>query len=166
MSKRTHIKDGTKRENLRANYGLIYTCNAGWIDLGHLNSESDRLEIGASNLWKQISGEGKPAVDPACRPAPMGDSIERLAHRLGRPDRCSVDPEYKGRGGFKGFVVHYRQDHARYPFKPGRDGKCLVRYGLDVERKKQVALAIFMEVSTRFEESRLAPFDSQEHRNR
>lgn len=33
---------------------LIYTCNCGWIDLGHANSRSSRPNIGAQNLWQQI----------------------------------------------------------------------------------------------------------------
>ncbi len=33
-------------ENVK--HGLIYTCNGGWIDLGHLNPTSSRPTIGAS----------------------------------------------------------------------------------------------------------------------
>src|SRR5687768_11340967 len=104
MSFREDILDGTKASNLDAKKGLIYTCNAGWIDLGHLNPENKRIEIGAANLWKQITAEGKAAIAPACGPPPMGDPIQTLGHILGRPARCDVDPDYKGRGGFKGFL--------------------------------------------------------------
>ena len=55
MSKREDILDGTEILNLMKKYGLIYTCNCGWIDLGHLNPENKRKEIGATNLWKQIN---------------------------------------------------------------------------------------------------------------
>jgi len=38
--------------------GLIYTCNCGWIDLGHMSSPQEpRIEIGATNLWRQINEE-------------------------------------------------------------------------------------------------------------
>jgi hypothetical protein len=42
MSKREDILDGTEILNLMKKYGLIYTCNCGWIDLGHLNPENKR----------------------------------------------------------------------------------------------------------------------------
>lgn len=113
MSKKKDILDGTKVSNLTKKFGLIYTCNCGWIDLGHLNPENKREEIGASNLWKQINTGSK---------------------TIG-----------------KGFLVRYRQDHAAYPLKPGREGVYIVKHGLSMEQKKSVALAIFMEVSERFE---------------
>lgn len=59
MSERKDILDGTKDSNLGKKYGLIYTCNCGWVDLGHLNPDNKRKEIGATNLWKQINDGGK-----------------------------------------------------------------------------------------------------------
>ncbi len=46
--------------------GLIYTCNAGWLDLGHLNPGSSRPMIGASNLWASIKNEGPAAMKCNC----------------------------------------------------------------------------------------------------
>ncbi len=152
MSNRSHILDGTKTANLYKSFGLIYTCNAGWIDLGHLDPGNPRIEIGAANLWKQILAEGKPAIDPKCGPAPSYlNNIGTIAHSLSRPGGCKDDSNFRFPDRSTGYLVHYRQDHAAYPGKPGREGRYLVRHGLSLERKKQVALAIYMEVSIRFE---------------
>lgn len=35
MSKREDIVDGS--EAVGKQYGLVYTCNLGWLDLGHMN---------------------------------------------------------------------------------------------------------------------------------
>jgi hypothetical protein len=43
---------------------------------------------------------------------------------------------YKFKDGKTGFLVHYRQDHAGYPLKPGREGKYIVKHGLSLEQKK------------------------------
>ncbi len=152
MSKREDIKDGTQAATLESRAGLIYTCNCGWIDLGHLNPENARMEIGAANLWKQMLSEGPAAVDFPCGPAPSHGPAATVAHYLVMPGRCDQDPYYKFSDGSTGFKVHYRQDHAGYPTKPGREGRYIVRHGLTTEQKKSVALAIFMEVSHRFED--------------
>ena len=35
--------------------GLIYTCNCGWIDLGHMSSPQEpRIEIVATKVWENI----------------------------------------------------------------------------------------------------------------
>jgi hypothetical protein len=47
--------------------------------------------------------------------------------------------------------VRYRQDTATLPLKPGREGRYAVQHGLTVDEKKSVALAIFVEISLRFE---------------
>lgn len=113
MSKKTDIIDGTDPLLMTRNYGLIYTCTAGWVDLGHLNPSNNRIEIGAANLWKQIQNEGKAVVDPACGPAPVwANSIQTIAHHLGRPERCEADSSYRTPKGISGFEVRYRQDHA------------------------------------------------------
>jgi len=37
----------------------VYTCNCGWIDKTHFKTTTirDRIDIGATNLWKQINNE-------------------------------------------------------------------------------------------------------------
>lgn len=151
MSKRDDILDGTDTKNLFKKFGLIYTCRGGWIDLGHLNPSNPRIEIGAENLWRQLLSEGTALTDPRCEARSHGIGLHQLAHRLLRPEKCNVDSRYKFDDGRTGFVIRHRQDHAGYPGKPGREGRYVVKHGLSFEQKKQVALAIFMEVSLRFE---------------
>lgn len=162
MSKRKDILDGTKISNLVKKYGLIYTCNCGWVDLGHLNPENQRKEIGATNLWKQINTGGTKAFTynphlipkhlfPLLFPFPLGGSPSLSLVLEEIPDEDKEIP-YKFQDGKTGFLVHYRQDHAGYPLKPGREGNYIVKHGLSMEQKKSVALSIFMEVSKRFED--------------
>jgi hypothetical protein len=152
MSAREDILDGRIDDNLLEKSGLVYTCSCGWIDLGHLNPTNIRMEIGAANLWTQLKNEGKPAIDQRCGPAPAGsNSMRVISHRLRKPDHCDDDPRFTFPDGNKGFFVRLRQDHARYPGKPGREGRYAVKYGLTPEQKKQVGLSIFMAVSHRFE---------------
>ena len=47
MSNRRHIQNGR----------LIYTCNCGWIDKGHVGVVNKDPHIGAINLWKQVTTE-------------------------------------------------------------------------------------------------------------
>lgn len=50
MTKRSDIIDNTDRYITReSQYGLIYTENLGWIDLGHANP------AGAERLWQQMT---------------------------------------------------------------------------------------------------------------
>ena len=67
------------------------------------------------------------------------------------PSECKSNPEFRFSDGKTGFLVHYRQDHAGIPTKPGREGKYIVKHGLTDQQKKSVALAIFKEISIRFE---------------
>ena len=60
MSKRIDILDGQRA--LSQTYGLVYTCNLGWLDLGHMNPESTRPHTGASALWKEINTGGPGAM--------------------------------------------------------------------------------------------------------
>ena len=99
MSKRSDILDGRVTANLMEKYGLIYTCNCGWIDFGHLTSSNARKEIGAENLWKQIKGEGKPVRKSECSRVVI------------KPSECRTDPNFRFPDGKTGFLVHYRQDH-------------------------------------------------------
>jgi len=104
--------------------GLIYTCNAGWVDLGHMRTTNPRRTIGASNLWAQIDAEG-PAL-----------------HR----EVCYRFPD-----GQTGFEVIYRQDHENFPGRPGSGGRFIAKHGMTSRQKRSVALSIFMDVSRRFE---------------
>ena len=142
MSKRKDIIDGRVTANLMAKYGLIYTCNCGWVDLGHLTPSNPRKEIGAANLWTQMTSEGDAVLKSQCT-------------RIFRPDECKADPYFRFPDGKTGFLVYYRQDHANVLFKPGREGKYIVKHGLTTEQKKSVALAIFKEISLRFEDLQL-----------
>jgi len=152
MSKRSDILDGTLFGTWTAEYGLVYTCNAGWIDLGHLNPHSARPEIGAANLWNQVAAEGAPVLDPRCAPPPpLAGPLGAAYHALNKPEICDTDPRYKFSDGKTGYAVHYRQDSASLPGKPGREGRYVIKKGLTVEEKKSVALSIFIEVSLRFE---------------
>lgn len=50
MTKRSDIIDNSDRYITRnSRYGLIYTENLGWIDLGHANP------AGAEQLWQQMT---------------------------------------------------------------------------------------------------------------
>ena len=62
MSTFGDIKTGYERLKGAKNYGLIYTCNCGWLDLGHLNPDSNNSIIGAANLWSQVSIVARPRV--------------------------------------------------------------------------------------------------------
>lgn len=139
MTKRKDILDGRLEENLHKKFGLIYTCNCGWVDLGHITPTNNRMIIGATNLWKQMKDESKPVLKSECR------------RRIFTPNECKKEPEFHFPDGKTGYLVHHRQDHAGIITKPGREGKYIVKHGLNLEQKKSVALAIFMEVSIRFE---------------
>ena len=131
-------------------YGLIYTCNAGWLDLGHLNPESDRRQIGARNLWDQVRTQGPDHVRHEC-------SLESADLNVGYTVLrqwlygCGKDPLSRFPDGSTGFTVRYRQDHAGYPGRPGVGGVFLVRKGLTEAQGKSVALSIFMDISHAFE---------------
>lgn len=142
-------------------YGLIYTCNCGWLDLGHLNPNNARNNIGAANLWSQVNNEGPAARRGICNalettdvlipelPLP-GSQLGREALR--RLSGCNNDPYIRFEDGQTGYYVRYRQDHGGHPGRPGAGGTYLVKHELTDSQKRSVALAIFMEVSRRFED--------------
>jgi hypothetical protein len=90
--------------------GLVYTCNCGWVDRGHVNPE------GAQQLLEQIRYE-------------------------------SAHPQ----NGTPAFQVDYEQTMRRWGLESGTGGSYFVRYGLSTDEQNAVALAIFQEVSQRFE---------------
>jgi len=74
MTEREHVKDEK----------LIYTCNCGWIDLGHINDTSEREFVGPKNLWKQIcNGDSTPEAQARWQtrwwcPAPRRRALSTL----------------------------------------------------------------------------------------
>ena len=56
MSKFDDIRDGSLVSS-STKFGMVYTCNCGWLDLGHANPTSSRANVGATNLWATILGE-------------------------------------------------------------------------------------------------------------
>jgi len=151
MSKRQHILDGTNPDNLKKRFGLVYTCNCGWIDLGHLNSVNIRPEIGAQNLWRQLIQEAREYIHPCELISNMPKSMDS-SHFINAKKFCEMAIEHPFSDSSPGFIVRYRQDHGGIVGKPGREGKYVVKKGLNQSQKKRVALAIFMEVSHRFED--------------
>ena len=139
MSKREDILDGRIQSNWKKKSGLLYTCNAGWLDLGHLNPHNSRQEIGAVNLWRTIKNEGE------------NNSRCFVKTRRGRRYVDNENCDFTFPDGSPGFQVHYRQDHGGIPGKPGRSGFFLIKKGLSIFQKKRVALSIFMDVSRKFE---------------
>lgn len=136
------------------NYGLIYTCNCGWVDLGHLNPNSARPEIGATNLWRAMRAEGPAVRRNACDPRLQDKVMYGVAgsYLRARMARCADDPYLRFADGATGFRLRYRQDHAGYTGRPGREGIFLVKHGLTETRARAVALSIFMDISHRFEQ--------------
>ena len=135
-------------------YGLIYTCNAGWLDFGHLNPYNDRPEIGAANLWAAVKNGGPFVRSTACVLA--DSSVYYRGYSLDkRYLQQSYNREFYFRfpDGQKGYSVRYRQDHEDYPLlgMPGFECSFIVKSGLTLDQKKAVALAIFMNVSWGFE---------------
>jgi hypothetical protein len=96
---------------------LIYTCNCGWVDLGHANPvKTTRPYVGAIALWEQVHSESGP--------------------------RSEYDD---------GYMVTYTQDMRRWGLGASETGQYFVRYGLTPAMKRAIALAIFQELSLRFE---------------
>jgi hypothetical protein len=152
LSRREDILDGTEVGVWTRRFGLVYTCNAGWLDLGHLNPESTRAEIGAANLWRQVAAEGAPMLDPRCAPPPpLGGLLGAAHHALVKPDTCETDPLYRFSGGATGYPVRSRQDSGSLPGRPGKEGRFVIKRGLSLSEKRSVALAIFVEISLKFE---------------
>jgi hypothetical protein len=96
---------------------LIYTCNCGWVDLGHANPvKTKRPNIGAIALWEQVESESGP--------------------------RSEYD---------NGYLVTYTQDMRKWGVGVSETGQYFVQYGLAPATKRAIALAIFQELSLRFE---------------
>jgi hypothetical protein len=108
MSSRADIIDG--REAAKARSGLIYTCQCGWIDLGHARPD------GAARLWVDIQQQSGP----------------------------------KSKDG-KGYKLSYSQSMSRFGLTRDVSKDFYVDLSLNLEQRRSVALAIFLEVSMAFE---------------
>lgn len=53
----TRFYDIYEQGNRYPTVGLAYTCNCGWIDAGHANPLSTKLNVGAANLWRDVLAE-------------------------------------------------------------------------------------------------------------
>lgn len=167
MSKFDHIERAYSDHSAQGawsnvRYGLIYTCNAGWLDLGHLNPESDDPLIGAANLWQNIRNDGpvhdttRHCVQPG--PAPFGGPVQPTGCRTYEAQTSGAGAllqshpvTFRFPNGQTGYLVRYRQQHGPKYAYFGYEGHYLVSHGLTHDQKKAVALAIFMQVSERFE---------------
>jgi hypothetical protein len=149
---RAYLKYAETRDWDKVTRGLIYTCNAGWLDLGHLDPTNTRPEIGAANLWGSVEREGPPLFRSGCDPAlmrlPRDPKLAAFYAKLNCP---SDDPYARFSDGSQGYMVRYRQDHGGITGRPGKERRYFIKFGLSRETKKSVALAIFMAVSHDFE---------------
>ncbi|SFD89194.1 hypothetical protein [Paracidovorax konjaci] len=144
MSKRADIIEGAQAS--AAKYGLVYTCNLGWLDLGHMDPQSTRPHTGASSLWKEINAGG-PEVRQ-CRGAHR--------HICTQPTNASRFPAVTfADGKSTGFKLTYKQDMQKRLLGVTASSEVkreyIVRHNLSLAEKRSVALAIFMEVSLAFE---------------
>ncbi len=146
MSNFGDIRTGYSRLDDRANYGLVYTCNCGWLDLGHLSPTSTNPLLGAANLWRQMNGEGPDAkihwgyhYPPYFR---HYDYPESVLTKM-REDKLARFGD-----GKTGFRVTYRQKMKSFL---GETETFLVRRNMSEKDKKSVAFSIFLLVSFRFE---------------
>lgn len=158
MSKRSDIVDGS--EAIHRQYGLVYTCNLGWLDLGHMNPQEIRPNVGAAALWRQVRSGGPNATAPwcgwphgrdNCGPAPGG-----VKRSLDMPTSARRDTTIRFSDGATGFkVVSIQQMGKKLPLgtsvQANFQREYVVRHGLDEAQKRSVALAIFMDVSVGFE---------------
>jgi hypothetical protein len=140
MVTRTQIENA----NVGNRTGVVYTCNCGWLDMGHANPRKAAEYIGAVSLWEQFLNERHRQVVDVRRMSPAGGFMPSLPMKnLTMPD------------GTPAFLVRYKQDMGKIVLGArltvGEDHSYLVRQGLSIAQKKQVALAIFMEVTFAFE---------------
>lgn len=147
-------------ENRQGNRrGLTYTCNCGWLDLGHMDPESTQPFVGASDLWRQLK-EATAATHCAYFLTGSNLSAASSIHPTYLPvgdDGACYEPGLfeMSLGGISkpffgpGFVVNYTQQVKTHL---GYHGRYLVRPGLPDDVKKRIALTIMLEVSFKFED--------------
>jgi hypothetical protein len=117
----TQDEDEKYRAAIRAGR-IIYTCNAGWIDMTHAFTETrrNRFGVGARSLWNQITAES--------------------GYKSKAPGENGFLVVYRQDAQVVGFLPTV-----------GVTRKYFVQYGLPVSRQEQIAMAIFQEVSLEFE---------------
>lgn len=158
MSKRIDIVDG--RDAYAKTYGLVYTCNLGWLDLGHMNPKEIRPNVGAAALWRQIKTGGPDASAPWCGGAFVNASCGPAANGVHRgqdmPREARKDTVIRFPDNATGFEVKSIQQMGKKLGFMGtvyanHERSYVVRHNLSEPEKQAVALAIFMEVSYGFE---------------
>lgn len=158
MSKRADIVDGL--DAYAKTYGLVYTCNLGWLDLGHMNPKEIRPNAGAAALWRQIKAGGPDASAPWCGGAFSNPSCGPAAHGIQRGNDMSrearKDTVIRFPDNSTGFEVKSLQQMGKKLGFMGtvyanHERSYVVRHNLSEPQKQSVALAIFMEVSYGFE---------------
>jgi hypothetical protein len=113
---------------------LIYTCNCGWVDLGHAGIELDSANTYSLKYKRKPSKAGRPWIGADV----LWSQIDKE-----QGGRSVLDP--------RGYKVTYRQEMGWKGTYAGETRQYWVRTGLTRDQKEQVALAIFSEVSHAFE---------------
>jgi hypothetical protein len=158
MSRRDDIVDGS--EALSRQYGLVYTCNLGWLDLGHMNPREVQPNVGASALWRQIQSGGPDASAPWCGwphgRSSCGPGPGNVARGPDMPVAARKDTTIRFADGATGFKVVSAQQMGKrlglgVSIRGNFQREYVVRHRLGELHKRAVALAIFMEVSLGFE---------------
>lgn len=160
MSKRSDIIDGS--EAINRQYGLVYTCNLGWLDLGHMNPKEVRPNAGAAAVWRQVQYGGPDATaawcgwphgsgNVGCGPGPGGQK-----RSLDMPIAGRKDTTVRFADGASGFKVVSQQQMGKKlglgtSVRASFQREYVVRHRLGEVQKRSVALAIFMDVSVGFE---------------
>lgn len=104
-------------------FGIIYTCNCGWLDRAHSHPWSKRPDMGVASFWN------------------------RIVHEKGPDAQLNRSPAY-----VVGYRQDAVKRVLGMTFHPGVGRRYVVRRGLSNIDKQRVALAIFIEVSLGFEE--------------
>lgn len=137
--------------------GLTYTCNCGWLDLGHMDPSSSQPFVGASDLWRQLQNENNGLhclyYITGGQVIPSSSSHYMRVEANGQCFRPNFIQSSLGglHGPFfgPGFLVNYTQ---QVPSRLGYHGRFLVRPGLSEHVKKRIALTIMLRVSFAFED--------------
>lgn len=158
MSRREDIGDGSEARG--RSYGLVYTCNLGWLDLGHMNPREVRPNAGASALWRQIQSGGPDASAPWCAwpygRASCGPGPGNAARGIDMPVAARRDTTIRFPDGGTGFKIVSTQQMGKrlglgMAVRSSYQREYVVRHRLGELQKRSVALAVFMEVSLGFE---------------
>ncbi|MEL7497927.1 MAG: hypothetical protein AAFN77_09980 [Planctomycetota bacterium] len=138
--------------------GLTYTCNCGWLDLGHMDPTSSQAFVGANDLWRQLKVESDETHCTYSMTSGGGIGMPQTSFQYlpAESDGTCYEPgllqsALSGINGpffGPGFVVNYTQ---QVPRRAAYHGRYLVKKGLPNGVKKRVALTIMLQVSFGFE---------------